>query len=242
MPTRLLPVKPAISMQYMKSIKRTVSALAAGCLLTVSVQAGQWVTYDGKEGPGKGKHIVLVSGDEEYRSEEALPMMLVMAQIYEEHVGDLTAALEVNQRIIELDDMNEQALEALERLYRNTEDWASLLDVFHKRIDLAADDDERINLYVQMAGLFEEQLAEPAQAIESYRAILDIDGENLDALQAIDRLYEAAEEWGELAEIINSQLLQADPDDTETVIQLKLRVGPGSNAASTAPAMTAAIR
>src|SRR5580765_8788612 len=33
------------------------------------------VTYEGGEGPGKGKHIVLVSGDEEYRSEEALPQL-----------------------------------------------------------------------------------------------------------------------------------------------------------------------
>jgi type 1 glutamine amidotransferase len=35
--------------------------------------ADPWVVYEGKEGPGLGKHIVLVSGDEEYRSEEALP-------------------------------------------------------------------------------------------------------------------------------------------------------------------------
>ena len=34
-----------------------------------------WVVYDGFDGPGKGKHIVLVSGDEEYRSEEALPQL-----------------------------------------------------------------------------------------------------------------------------------------------------------------------
>ena len=34
-----------------------------------------WVVYEGKTGPGKGKHIVLVSGDEEYRSEEALPQL-----------------------------------------------------------------------------------------------------------------------------------------------------------------------
>lgn len=34
-----------------------------------------WVTYPGGDGPGKGKHIVLVSGDEEYRSEEALPQL-----------------------------------------------------------------------------------------------------------------------------------------------------------------------
>jgi len=34
-----------------------------------------WLVYEGKDGPGKGKHIVFVSGDEEYRSEEALPML-----------------------------------------------------------------------------------------------------------------------------------------------------------------------
>jgi type 1 glutamine amidotransferase len=31
--------------------------------------------YDGQEGPGRGKHIVLLAGDEEYRSEEGLPML-----------------------------------------------------------------------------------------------------------------------------------------------------------------------
>ncbi len=35
----------------------------------------QWVCYDGFSGPGKGKHIVLVSGDEEYRSEETVPQL-----------------------------------------------------------------------------------------------------------------------------------------------------------------------
>ena len=37
--------------------------------------ADPWVVYQGGDGPGKGKHIVLVSGDEEYRSEEALPQL-----------------------------------------------------------------------------------------------------------------------------------------------------------------------
>jgi type 1 glutamine amidotransferase len=36
---------------------------------------GDWVTYEGKSGPGKGKHIVFVTGDEEYRSEEGMPML-----------------------------------------------------------------------------------------------------------------------------------------------------------------------
>ncbi|MCE9606542.1 MAG: ThuA domain-containing protein [Planctomycetia bacterium] len=37
--------------------------------------ATSWVVYAGGEGPGKGKHVVLISGDDEYRSEEALPQL-----------------------------------------------------------------------------------------------------------------------------------------------------------------------
>ena len=43
-----------------------------------------WLVFEGKEGPGKGKHVVLVSGDEEYRSEEALPML---AKLLAKHHG-----------------------------------------------------------------------------------------------------------------------------------------------------------
>jgi hypothetical protein len=35
----------------------------------------QWLVFDGKDGPGHGKQIVLLSGDEEYRSEEGLPQL-----------------------------------------------------------------------------------------------------------------------------------------------------------------------
>lgn len=40
--------------------------------------ADPWLVLDGAAGPGRGKHIVLVSGDEEYRSEEALPQLAKM--------------------------------------------------------------------------------------------------------------------------------------------------------------------
>ena len=41
-----------------------------------------WITYQGHQGVGVGKHIVLVSGDEEYRSEEALPMLAKILAIH----------------------------------------------------------------------------------------------------------------------------------------------------------------
>jgi hypothetical protein len=62
-----------------------LAVFAALASLTSTARAGDpWVVYEGSDGPGKGKHIVLVSGDEEYRSEEALPQL---AKILAKHHG-----------------------------------------------------------------------------------------------------------------------------------------------------------
>ncbi len=47
----------------------------AGVGGTAARGADPWLRVEGKDGPGKGKHIVLISGDEEYRSEETLPQL-----------------------------------------------------------------------------------------------------------------------------------------------------------------------
>jgi type 1 glutamine amidotransferase len=60
------PASPVISL----------AALAAALGLCLPAAAADpWLVVEGKEGPGKGKKVVLVSGDEEYRSEEALPQL-----------------------------------------------------------------------------------------------------------------------------------------------------------------------
>ena len=41
----------------------------------------QWVSYDGFDGPGRGRHVVFVSGDEEYRSEESIPALAKIAAV-----------------------------------------------------------------------------------------------------------------------------------------------------------------
>jgi type 1 glutamine amidotransferase len=69
-------------------MKSTCAAIVLAALSWQSVSsvraADPWVVYPGGDGPGKGKHIVLVSGDEEYRSEEALPQL---AKILAKHHG-----------------------------------------------------------------------------------------------------------------------------------------------------------
>jgi type 1 glutamine amidotransferase len=67
---------------------RTVLLLAAA--LTASAQPADRLVYPGKTGPGAGKRIVLISGDDEYRSEQALPQL---ARILSERHGFDTTVL-----------------------------------------------------------------------------------------------------------------------------------------------------
>jgi hypothetical protein len=55
-----------------------LSRFASAVLLLASpagLLAADSIAYPAKPGPGQGKHVVLLAGDEEYRSEEALPML-----------------------------------------------------------------------------------------------------------------------------------------------------------------------
>jgi type 1 glutamine amidotransferase len=64
--------------------KRVVFAVMLA-LVPANVRADErWVVYDGQGGPGKGKHIVLIAGDHEYRSEETIPQL---AKILAKHHG-----------------------------------------------------------------------------------------------------------------------------------------------------------
>ena len=69
----------ALSMQTaegMAMTHRTLLSLLLTTLVLVPLPAADsHVTYAAKAGPGQGRHVVLLAGDEEYRSEEALPML-----------------------------------------------------------------------------------------------------------------------------------------------------------------------
>lgn len=74
-----------------------------------------WIVFKGAEGkPGSGKKVVLVSGDEEYRSEEALPQL---AKILSHHHGfDCTVLFAINPETGEIDPENVSNIPGLEVL------------------------------------------------------------------------------------------------------------------------------
>src|SRR5215467_13263708 len=58
----------------MRSCALSLLALVTAALAAQSVQQ-PWLEFAGGDGPGRGKHVVFVTGDEEYRSEESMPQL-----------------------------------------------------------------------------------------------------------------------------------------------------------------------
>src|SRR5690242_7924040 len=78
-PVRLLcQRKPASSLSSRSPAMLSRLLTAFGllfCWCGLSSAADPWVVYEGGDGPGKGKHLVLIAGDDEYHSEEAMPQL-----------------------------------------------------------------------------------------------------------------------------------------------------------------------
>ena len=96
-----------------------------------------WVVLGGNEGPGKGKHIVLIAGDDEYRSEEVIPQL---AKILAAHHGfKCTVLFAINKQTGEIDPGTKDNIPGLEAL-----DSADHLVMFLRFRDLPDDQMKRV--------------------------------------------------------------------------------------------------
>ncbi len=81
----------------------TCTAIAVCVCVSVATAAEKnpWVTYEGGDGPGKGKYVVFMAGDDEYRSEELMPQLAKIAAV--RHGFKCTVIWAINQETGEID-------------------------------------------------------------------------------------------------------------------------------------------
>ena len=124
-------------------------------VLPLSVRSeDQWVVYDGFDGPGKGKHVILISGDEEYRSEEALPQLgKILAK---EHGFKCTVLFAIDKDgTINPNLNNIPGLEAL--------DHADAMIIFTRFRDLPDEQMKHIVDFIDADRVFEHHLIRPPE-------------------------------------------------------------------------------
>ncbi len=140
----------------------------------------------------------------------------------EERQARVEQAAAAYEKVLGIDAADAGALQAMDSLYRRTEHWTELVQVFRRRIELADDVDLRESLFGQMAAVYEERLGKPEEAIAAYREVLSLDPSSSGALAALDGLFSRQRLWQELSENLETQLALVDSDEAQLEIMLRL--------------------
>jgi tetratricopeptide (TPR) repeat protein len=154
--------------------------------------------------------------------EERKEHLFRAASIYEEVLERPTDAIEVYKKVLVADGEDVQALDKLIELNLKLERWADLLATYTHKADVVADPEEKKRLYVEVGAVYEHELKDAAKAVDTYQRILEIDPDDLVAIQRLDVLYQAAGNWQELRQILEREAdLASDPNE---VISYRFRI------------------
>jgi tetratricopeptide (TPR) repeat protein len=145
--------------------------------------------------------------------EKRVELLCSMAEVFEMQIGDQPEAINAYRRALELDDGNLEVLNSLERLYRANQRWDGLISVLTRKAELAEAPEEIIRLHTNIGDLYEDQMGDLAQAVESFKRVLDIEPQHLPALKALERLYEKTGSTEAYLDILEQQLDIAGTDD-----------------------------
>lgn len=183
---------------------------------TLAGASGQWAHL-------AQEYVSLIgSVSEESSEDDALPLMLAVARIHDEELEDLDMAEVFYERALAVDPENEQAILALENIHRRTENWDALVDILRRRVDVTYEPDEQGRLLRELARVNEDMRAEfPAAADALYEA-LEINDQDGEALDALERIQTDRGAWTEVIDVLDRRLMQTYEPGEQTPLRVRI--------------------
>ncbi len=136
-----------------------------------------------------------------------------IAKVLDQKARDVDGAISAYKRITELDGTNAQALKELAELLEREQRWPALINVLKRSEELAPTTEDRLAIRYRSAGIWEQQLENPDQAIAVYKTVLDEDGSHTLALKALERLFTSLNRPEELLKIFERMVQLAGSGD-----------------------------
>ncbi|MCA9537317.1 MAG: tetratricopeptide repeat protein [Myxococcales bacterium] len=151
--------------------------------------------------------------------QEIVDKYLQVGELWETRLNSPERAIEAFRQALSVDDRCVDAMRSLERLYAQQDMWVDLLDVLELMLAVVGTPEEQKHIYRRIAEIQEHQLKDPYATIEAYGKLMVVDPRDLQAVQALDRLYREAERWDDLADVYAHHL--GVIDDPETIVLIR---------------------
>ena len=134
-----------------------------------------------------------------------------VGEVYEHQLHDTDSAVEAYQRVLDLDEMEDRALSALERLYEGRAQWKELIEVLELRGRVHPEEETSYKL--RAGEIWERRLGQPEKAIEAYEDVLTYEPGNQDALSHLETLYGERNDFEGLVEVYERLLASSEKDE-----------------------------
>jgi golgin subfamily B member 1 len=148
------------------------------------------------------------------------------ARLYAGRLNNRRAAIDVWKLVLNLDQNNSEtavpAAAALETLYAETDDNASLIKILQLQAGWTDAPAARKLILFRIAALEEKSLGDTQAAVATLRAILEIDPQDRSAIDALERIFEAGANHRQRVEILRKRIDMAG--DTASRQELWRRV------------------
>jgi golgin subfamily B member 1 len=140
-------------------------------------------------------------------------LMRRQALVLSDRLGDAPGATEVWRGYRAEFGDSEEALTALEGLYRDARRWDDLADTYEAHLETATDPADKLRMLTALGDLRGDELGLPQAALDAYREALDIDFSYRPARLALERLLESKDALTqrEAAEVLEP-VFQAEGD------------------------------
>ncbi|HWM87136.1 MAG TPA: hypothetical protein VNO33_14890, partial [Kofleriaceae bacterium] len=116
-------------------------------------------------------------------------------------------------RVVELEPDNDEALAHLEAIFAQQEDWRGLIAAYEKRAGVIKDPERKAAALRGAARVAAGRLVDPDETVRLFRALLEVDPTDQEALLALERHHEKLGEWDQLVEILRSRIAVVPPGD-----------------------------
>lgn len=145
-----------------------------------------------------------------------------LGELAQTTLGDVSGAIAAWRERLEEDPADERALAALDALYERSQAWGDLVAILQRRTEVVTEPAERRELMTRAATIQAQQLGNVAEAIESWRSVIDEFGPDTGALRALEALLASAERWEDLSDAYDRhlQIVEVGADRLELLVEL----------------------